>query len=306
MICVLVKMSMKEKRFLIIGGEGLIGTALNESIRLQGGVVATTSRRQRDAIKNIIFLDLQNERSVAELDVSGYNIAYFCVGLSKYTDIETNVSISQQINVTGTLHLCARLMESGCSIVFLSTSAVFDGERLYPGENDPVCPVTRYGRQKCEVESALTMRGKAANVSATVKIVRLSKVLSPNMALINDWRNSLFRKEIITPLMDLRLSPVSLPYVVDGLLRIGMLEQSGIFHLSGARDTTYADIARELALRWGYPLSLVCPVTAMDSDLDLPYAPKHPSLGMNQTTKATAIAPQLFEDCIADLTDKAI
>jgi hypothetical protein len=41
------------------------------------------------------------------------------------------------------------------------------------------------------------------------------------------------------------------------------------------------------------------------SGISLPYAPKHPSLGMARTTKFAAIAPQLFEDCIADLADAA-
>lgn len=298
--------AIKRTRFLIVGGDGLIGAALNESIRLQGGDVATTSRHRGAALKKTMFLDFQDEKGAATLDVSGYAIAYFCAGLSKYSDIEANVSISHLINVTNTLHLCSRLMEAGCSVVFLSTSAVFDGKHPYPAETDPVCPTTHYGQQKHEVENVLTAPGKMPNAPGVVKIVRLSKVLAPNTPLINGWRNSLSRGEIIAPFMDLRLSPVSLPYVVGGLLRIGMLEQPGIFHLSGARDVTYADIANELALRWGYPLNLVCPVTSMDSGISLPYAPKHPSLGMTRTTRATAIAPQLFEDCIADLANTAV
>lgn len=298
--------AMRETRFLIIGGDGLIGAALNESIRLQEGSVTITSRHHRDASKNTMFLNLQDEKSVSMLDVSGYAIAYFCAGLSKYSDIEANVSISQLINVTNTLHLCSRLMEAGCSVVFLSTSAVFDGEHPYPAETDPVCPTTHYGQQKHAVEDVLTAPEKMPNAPGVVKIVRLSKVLAPSMPLINGWRNSLSRGEIITPFMDLRLSPVSLPYVVDGLLKLGMLEQPGIFHLSGARDVTYADIANELALHWGYPLNLVCPVTSTDSGSSLPYAPKHPSLGMTRTTRAAAIAPQLFEDCIADLANTAV
>ena len=296
---------MRETRFLIIGGDGLIGAALNESIRLQEGSVTSTSRHHRDASRNTLFLDLQDEKSVSALDISGYAVAYFCAGLSKYSDVGANVSISQMINVTNTLHLCARLTEAGCSIVFLSTSAVFDGKRPYPAETDPGCPITHYGQQKCEVENVLTAPEKMPDASGAVKIVRLSKVLVPNTPLINGWRNSLSRGKTITPFLDLRLSPVSLPYVVDGLLKIGMLEQSGVFHLSGARDVTYADIAKGLAMRWGYPLNLIHPVTSMNSGISLPYAPRHPSLGMARTAKLAAIIPQLFEDCLADLADAA-
>jgi hypothetical protein len=74
-----------------------------------------------------------------------------------------------------------------------------------------------------------------------------------------------------------------------------MLERSGTFHLSGARDVTYADIANALSRRWDYPPNLVCPVASKSSGIDLPYAPKHPSLGMARTTEVAAIAPLLFE-----------
>jgi dTDP-4-dehydrorhamnose reductase len=296
---------MHDLRCLVVGSDGLIGAALSEAIRLQDGLVTGTSRRHGNASKDTLFLNLQDEDSVATFDVSGYGIAYFCAGWSKYADIETNESVSQQINVTNTLRLCARLMEAGCSVVFLS-SAVFDGERPYPVETDPGSPGTRYGRQKYQVEGVLTDLEKMSNAFGIVKIVRLSKVLVSSMPLITGWRNSLARGEIITPLMDLRLSPVSLTYVVNGLLSIGTLEQSGIFHLSGIRDVTYADIARELLIRWGYSLNLLSPVTSMDSDIYLPYVPRYPSLGMTRTSKIAAIPPQLFADCIVDMTDAMV
>jgi dTDP-4-dehydrorhamnose reductase len=296
---------MKKTKFLIIGGDGLIGAAMSEAIQSQGGMVTTTSRHHHDTLKTPLFLDLQDEISVLTLDVADYNVAYFCAGLSKYSDIETNVSMSRRINVTSTIHLCERLIEAGSSVVFLSTSAVFDGEHSYPGESDPVCPITCYGRQKYEVESALNPAVMMANTSGVVKIVRLSKVLTPKTPIINSWRNALSHGGAITPLLDLRLSPVSLPYVVEGLLRIGLLEQPGIFHLSGAQDVTYADIARELLVRWGYPLKLLRPVTSVDADIFLPYAPSRPSLGMALTSEVVGIMPQPFQGCIADLINVA-
>ncbi|MDO8812212.1 MAG: sugar nucleotide-binding protein [Gallionella sp.] len=296
---------MKKTKFLIIGGDGLIGAAMSEAIQLQGGVVTTTSRYRHDTWKAPLFLDLQDEMSVLTLDVADYDVAYFCAGVSKYSDIEANVSLSRRINVTSTIHLCERLIKAGSSVVFLSTSAVFDGEHSYPGENDPVCPITCYGQQKHEVESALNPAIMMANTSGVVKIVRLSKVLTSKTPIINSWRNALSHGGVITPLLDLRLSPVSLPYVVAGLLRIGLLEQPGIFHLSGAQDVTYADIARELLIRWGYSLKLLRPVTSADSDIFLPYAPSHPSLGMDRTSEVVGIMPQPLQGCIADLINVA-
>ena len=291
---------LSETRFLIVGGDGLIGAALSEAILSKKGIATSTSMR-RDSSEGTLFLDLLDLGSVDALDVSCFDIAYICAGLSTYADVDANPSASRSINVTNTLRLCERLLQAGCSVVFLSTAAVFDGERPGQDETDPVCPGTLYGRQKAEVEAALMKSDMAAQ--GHVKIIRLSKVMAADMPLIRGWRNSLTRGEAITPFMDLRLSPVSLGYVVNGLLKIGKIAHSGIFHLSGMRDVTYAEIANQLALRWGFSPGLISAVSATDSGIFLPYRPKFPTLGMTLTGKAAMIAPQIFEDCITDLAN---
>lgn len=288
------------KRILIVGGDGALGSTLSVVIGPQAGVISTTRRRSM-VCQDRLFLDLQDQVSVIAFDVSAYRVAYLCAGVSKYSDVEANASASYDINVTNTLLLCSRLMEAGCSIVFLSTAAVFDGEHPYPSEADLPGPNTRYGRQKYQVEQSLVELQNRLN--AQVKIVRLTKVMTSDMPLLKGWRDALARGESIFPFMDLRLSPISLDYAVRGLWSIGRLDHSGIFHLSGKIDVTYAEIARELLLRWGYPADRINPVSSMDSAIELSYAPRYPSLAMTLTGKIASLAPQQFEDCIDALTD---
>lgn len=288
------------KQLLIVGGDGVIGAALSEAIgRQAGGAVCTTRRRQRVS-KDRPFLDLQDISNVNEFDVSSYRIAYICSGLSKYSDVDANAPASYDINVTNTLLLCSRLMAAGCSVVFLSTAAVFNGESPCPNEDSVASPSTRYGRQKLQVEQALL--DLQHNFSAQVMIVRLTKVMTPDMPLLQGWRDALARGETISPFVDLKLSPVSLSFAVAGLLRIGALDRSGIFHLSGKSDVSYADIARELLPRWGYAPGSMSAISSQDSGVLLSYQPKFPSLGMTMTGRLAGIAPQSFEDCIAELT----
>jgi dTDP-4-dehydrorhamnose reductase len=153
--------------------------------------------------------------------------------------------------------------------------------------------------QKYRVECALTERMEAGG---RVKIIRLSKVMSSAMPLVVGWHNVLAQGKTINPLSDLRLSPISLRYVVAGLIKIALLEQGGLFHLSGASDVTYSNFAHMLASSWGFLPALVCPSTSHDLSTPLPYAPRYPSLGMNYTEATAQISPQLLDDCIADLT----
>lgn len=288
------------KRFLIVGGDGVIGYALNDAISSHAGAATCTTRRRKRVSQDRPFLDLQDAASVGGFDVSAYRIAYICAGVSKYSDVETNAAASYDINVTNTLLLCSRLMKAGCSVVFLSTAAVFDGEHLYPDEADLPGPNTRYGRQKYQVEQGLIDLQR--RLDAPVMIVRLTKVMPPDMPLLQGWRDALARGETISPFVDLKLSPVSLSFAVAGLLRIGALDRSGIFHLSGKSDVSYADIARELLPRWGYAPDSMYEISSQDSGVLLSYKPKFPSLGMTMTGRLAGIAPQPFEDCIADLT----
>jgi dTDP-4-dehydrorhamnose reductase len=195
--------------------------------------------------------------------------------------------------------LCERLLAACCTVVFISTAAVFDGQQPYPSEASVAGPGTRYGMQKYRVERALT---ESLQQGGRVKIIRLSKVISSAMPLLVGWRHALLRGEIIKPLSDLRLSPVSLRYVVAGLIKIALLEQCGLFHLSGKSDVSYANFATLLATKWGLSSSLICPSTSRDLSAHLPYAPRYPSLGMSQTEAMAQISPQKLADCIADLT----
>ena len=274
---------MNKPATLIIGGDGLIGRALHQA--LQGSVC--TSRRPQAPN----YLDLQEPDSLSALQVDGYQIAFFCAACSKYADIAANIAKSEQINVYSTLRLCERLKKAGCSVVFLSSQAVHDGQQPFRQETDPVSPCSDYGRQKYAVEASLMATGMA-------KIVRLTKVLSAEMPLLVQWRHRLACGLGIAPFVDLQLSPVSLQFAVAGLLKIALQDSDGIFHLSGAGAISYAELACRLAQRWGYAGELIRPEPAQQ----LAYAPAYPALGMVRTTLLTGIAPQSLDGCIAELT----
>jgi len=68
---------------------------------------------------------------------------------------------------------------------------------------------------------------------------------------------------------DLRISPVSLSYVLDAILAIATSKHDGVFHLSGADEMTYADFARRLATCTGASQDLVRPLSSMDSEVKI-------------------------------------
>jgi dTDP-4-dehydrorhamnose reductase len=194
-----------------------------------------------------------------------------------------------RVNVTNTLRLAKGLRAAGTRIVFLSSNAVFNGKLARPDEDAEHCTSTEYGRQKAAVESGLMTIPEG---TGSVAIVRLSKVLSPDSGLAKEFIGKLVEGEPCVALDDLFMSPISLGYVVDALLGIASSNLSGVFHLSGSEEMTYAAFARRLAVHIGVDPALVQERRSTDAGVRVLFRPEHPALGMKRTSDLLNIQPE--------------
>jgi len=294
-------MNIKNFPCLVVGGDGLVGSKLVERLRSMDSSVVATTRRTSKVDKNAVRLDLSSN-----LDISSWAYpmeggwVFLCAGITSIAACEVEPRISHQINVTNTLALARRLYASRTRIIFLSSNAVFDGSVVRPEEDGSYCPSTEYGRQKVAVEEELiSLSGGAGSVA----IVRLSKVLTSTSGMTKDFIKRLSSHESCSAFDDLRISPVSLSYVLDAILAIATSKHDGVFHLSGADEMTYADFARRLATCTGASQDLVRPLSSMDSEVKIFFRPEHPALGMKRTHQLLGIRPEptthLLEQLVA-------
>ena len=147
--------------------------------------------------------------------------------------------------------------ERDTPLVHISTDYVFDGTKTEPYvEDDPVCPISVYGRSKAEGEAAVLRSGARAGVLRTA------------------WLYSAFGSNFVKTMLKLAQTRPEISVVDDqvgrptwaedsagGALRLvqALLDRddraSGVFHLSGEGDATWADFAEaifeESALRGG-------------------------------------------------------
>ena len=163
-----------------------------------------------------------------------------------------------RINVDGVARLAESLAGKGTQVILLSTSHVFDGRRRFPGPSDPVSPTDAYGRQKVEAERRiLALPGGA--------VLRLAKVLTPDLPVLESWRRDLLAGRAVSPFSDRCLAPVSMAQVCEALDRMRRRRVTGIWQLSAGRDISYAELATILADRLGADRSLVRPGPQPDS-----------------------------------------
>lgn len=274
--------------WLLIGGDSEIGAATHQYLKARGISCAATTRRRELVGPDRPFLDL-----AAPLDswepLAGTTAAVVFVAIARLVDCDLDPSRSAYINVTQTLVLVDRLRERGISVLFLSTNQVFDGSVPNVAPNTPHCPVTEYGRQKARTESALLSR---IEEGTPVAILRLAKVVSPDMPLLRGWIDNLAAGQPIRAFRDMTMAPAKTTTVAQAVAALMKDSARGIFQLTGPRDLSYFEVGRHLATTVGADPALVKSSAAAAAGLPPGSARPYTTLASSQLRETYGIAAQ--------------
>jgi dTDP-4-dehydrorhamnose reductase len=259
---------------LIVGGDSEIGAATFHAMKAQGHAVAATTRRRDRVAPDRPFLDL-----AAPLGdwapPPGTQAVCLCAAIARLSACADDPQGSAHINVVQTLALVEKLLARDIAVVFLSTNQVFDGRTPHVAADAPRSPVSEYGRQKARAEVAL--RDHMAS-GAPISILRLAKVVSDGMPLIEGWVRELSAGKPIRVFNDMPLAPTPTDLVCTAIAALLRDRARGIFQLTGPRDVTYADIGRFLAGYLDAAPQLVNEVSARTAGLPEGATPKHTTL----------------------------
>ena len=260
--------------FLIVGGDSEIGTAVFRAMKAQGKAVAATTRRSEHVAPDRPFFDL-----AAALDgwapPPGTQAVCLCAAVARLVACADDPKGSAYINVVQTLALVETLLARGIAVLFLSTNQVFDGRTPCERAEAPHSPISEYGRQKARTETALL---RQMEVGAPVAILRLAKVMSDTMPLIDGWIKDLTAAKPIRAFNDLALAPTPTDLVCAAIAALLQNRAHGIFQLTGPRDVTYADIGRFLAAYLDADQKLVNQTSAREAGLPEGATPLHTTL----------------------------
>ena len=180
-------MRMGMAKALIIGVDSTIGYALAKLLRARGDQVIGSTRRNPSAPeKSCIFVDLAKSES-ATWNLPDADFAVICAAMSRQADCREKLDVARQVNVTTPVMLAERLVARGTRVIFLSSSAVFDGELPFAPADRATAPKSAYGMLKSEAEAAML------DIGRKVSILRMTKVIAPDMPLLARWIKSLAR-----------------------------------------------------------------------------------------------------------------
>jgi dTDP-4-dehydrorhamnose reductase len=269
---------------LIVGADGVIGSELLRQFRQIGARVWGTTRRRELAQADRPYLNLADD--IGAWQAPGpVSLAVLSAGISKIETCRREPEATAIVNVEGVTKLARKLTSDGALMIYLSTNQVFDGSRANRAALDSYSAATEYGRQKADVEQRLLA------LDGATCILRLTKVVQPDMPLLRGWCESLREGRPIHPFTDMVMAPIPLSFVVEAIQRLGEERLTGIFQASGAKDVTFAEVAYHIAERIGAPKDLVQPISVSAAGLPPEAAPLHTTLDATALRAALGLAP---------------
>lgn len=148
------------------------------------------------------------------------------------------------VNGVGTYNMAYAAREFGAKMVYVSTSAVFDGEKTEPYvEDDMPRPRSNYGHSKYLGE--LTVQGLVPDYV----IARIAWVFGGGAAKDQKFVAKIIKQlgqREINIIKGKRGSPTYGKDLVAALKRLIQEGKHGVFHMSNAGSPTRADIAKEI------------------------------------------------------------
>lgn len=222
-------------------------------------------------------------------------VIYFFSGITNISHCENNKNLSFNVNCTSTLKLIRKFVDLGNFVVWLSSGAVFSGNTAFPNERDFRDPVCEYGKQKKYVEDCILAD---AILCRSVAIVRPTKVLFKESGLIAEFINRMKNGESVHAFRDLRINPVSVDYLCDGIIKIGNNCLPGIYQFSGQNDYSYETFLLKIAKETGINSDKIIGINSSDLNIALEYSPRYPGLGMRDTFSSLQISPESIESIL--------
>ena len=250
--------------WLITGGQGQLGLALQRELTNQGIDYVATNTSQLDITK-----PLQVNQLVESLKPE------VIINAAAWTDVdgaESNEDSAYQVNAVGPQNLAIAAKKVGARLVQVSTDYVFSGENNAPwGELDDHNPTSVYGLSKSEGEKLIL--NEIPNAAYIVRTAWLYSADKKNFAK-TITKLALNSNDEVRVVNDQAGQPTLAADLAKQIVKLVQSAASvGIYHGTNSGQATWFEFAQEIFKLAGADVSRVVPV----STSEFPGPAKRPS-----------------------------
>ena len=224
---------------LVFGHSGQVAQALAEIGAADGHELAFAGRDRCDLLVADPADLIDRLGPAAVINASGHTAV---------DKAESEPDAAMRLNRDAPAAMARACARRSVPFVHISTDYVFDGAKPLPYvETDPIGPLGVYGRSKAEGEAEIAAIGGAWS------IFRTAWVVSPRGAnFVNTMRRFAAEREVMRVVDDQHGRPTlaaDIAALCLGAARRDMAGDTslqGLFHLAGADDATWADVAEHV------------------------------------------------------------
>jgi dTDP-4-dehydrorhamnose reductase len=230
-------------RILVTGASGLLGTQVVEIGRSRGHDVIGLSRAELDVT--------DASRVGATVARHAPDAVVHCAAYTAVDRAEREPDLAFAVNRDGARHVADAAAAAGALVVYVSTDYVFDGSSRRPYlPDDPIGPLSVYGRSKLEGEQA------AREAGGEWLVVRTGWLYGGGSGFVPAILRRASRGEALRIVDDQRGRPTWAPQASEALLDVLERSVRGVWHVAGGGECTWLELAREAVRLAGYAVPI--------------------------------------------------
>jgi nucleoside-diphosphate-sugar epimerase len=236
-----------QKKYLIIGGDGVLGNAFRTISVESNSTFVFTSRLTTGLKQDTVPLDLLSD--LTKFDFSSFTAVIYLAQSREYKNFPLGMSDLCRINVIAPGIIAQTLNSLGVKFVYCSSGSVYKPSEFPISETDELKSNTSldaYSASKLLAESAIL----AINPN--------NLVLRPFFIFGHSWKNSSLIPSLLDRLQNEReitlagdeglvFNPISALDAARAILHLLELERDGVYNLSGADSVSLKKIVDNLA-----------------------------------------------------------
>ena len=283
-------------RILITGAFGQLGHALQSVLSKKSNYELVCTGRKIKKSQKGIPLDIRNQVALKEIiNTTAPDILINLAAMTNVDACELNPELAGEINVAGLQHICDSF--SG-KIIHLSTDYVFDGTSGPYKEDDPLNPISIYGKTKLASEHILLEK----DIKNLVIRGNVLYDYSPHTSasFLNWVVSSLKGNQEIKVVEDQFNNPTWTRSMSDIIELSIENDLEGIIHWGDSVHISRFEFAKLIAKKFSLNESLIKPV--LTSELNQPARrPLQSGLSTEKLVNMLDIIPPSIDDCLDEI-----
>lgn len=244
---------------LITGGTGLLGKGMEETAPKGAKIVSVHLRDYKvpRGRASHVSLDLRDKRAVERLFASRrFDAVVHAAGIASVDYVERHYAESLESNIVSTLNVTSACRQRGIHLVYVSTNAVFDGKKAPYSEDDPVCPVNKYGGLKVECERLVRETLEKWTIVRPILMYGWNRMVT--RANPATWiYEKLLKGEAVELVDDVEENPLYNHQCGRALWAVLKKRPSGIIHLGGRDAVNRWQFGLKVAAAFGLDATLI-------------------------------------------------